>query len=249
MKNVNLYLWVLLLAVGFTFSSCSVKQEAEEIVEDVTTEKPSGEIVLLKDDYHPGEEIKIAYTMKSDTKKEGWIGIAPSGAAGGQKSGSDVNIETKDINNEIGVLTFNAPTEPGDYQISMTTKNGQNEPEEITKVSITVMDPEAETRNISASIELDKDKDTYAPGESITITYTAPSTFDRTAWIGLVPSIIEHGNERTNYQESIMRKDLAGNTSGKMTFTAPDMPGVYNLRMFNSTTNGQEVEDVKIIVK
>jgi hypothetical protein len=81
------------------------------------------------------------------------------------------------------------------------------------------------------------------------ITYTAPSTFDKTAWIGLIPSIIEHNNEKTNYKESIMRKELAGNTSGKMTFTAPDMPGVYNLRMYNSTTNGREVEDVKIIVK
>jgi hypothetical protein len=246
MKNVNLYLWVLLLAVGFTFTSCSVKQEAEEIVEDVTTEKPSGEIVLLKDDYNPGEEIKLAYTLKSDEKKQGWIGIAPSGAAGGQKSGSDANIETKDINNDIGVLTFNAPTEPGDYQISMTTKNGQNEPEELTKVSITVVDPEAETRNISPSIEIEKD--TYAPGENIVLNFTAPSTFDKTAWIGLVPSIIERDNERTNYNESIIRKEIAGNTSGKITFTAPDMPGVYNLRMYNSTTNGQEVENVKVIV-
>lgn len=252
MKNLNLYLWILLLAVGFSFSSCSVKEDAEDVVQDVkeeVTTEPAGEIVLLKDDYDPGEEIKIAYTLKSDTKKEGWIGIAPSGAAGGQKPGSDANIETKNINKDIGVLTFNAPKEPGDYQITMTTKNGQNEPEEITKVSVTVVDPEAEKRNISASIELDKDKDTYAPGENITITYTAPSTFDKTAWIGLVPSIIEHDNERINYQESIMKKELAGNTSGKMTFKAPDMPGVYNFRMYNSTTNGQEVEDVKIIVK
>lgn len=253
MKNLNLYLWILLLAIGFTFTSCSVKEDAEEVVEDVTedvTTETTGEIVLLKDDYDPGEEIKIAYTLKSDQKKEGWIGIAPSGAAGGQKSGSDSNIETKNIDKEIGIVTFNAPTEPGDYDISITTKGDEsNEPEEVTKVSITVIDNEAETKDISPSIELDKDKDTFAPGEDIMITFKAPSTFDKTAWIGLIPSIIEHDNERTNYQESIMKKEIAGNTSGKMTFKAPDMPGVYNIRMYNSTTNGHEVDNVKIIVK
>jgi hypothetical protein len=240
-------LWVFLFALGLSLTACSVKQEAEEIVEDVTTEKPSGEIVLLKNDYQPGEEIKLAYTIKSDEQKQGWIGIAPSGAAGGEKTGTDTHIETKDINNEIGVLTFNAPVAPGDYDISMTTKGDDNtEPQEVTKVSITVVDPEAETKDISPSIEIEKD--TYAPGESIMLSYNAPSTFDKTAWIGLVPSIIERDNERTNYNESIIRKEIAGNTSGKMTFTAPDMPGVYNLRMYNSTTNGREVENVKIIV-
>ncbi len=247
MKNKSFLLWLFLFALGFSFTACSVKQEAEDIVEDVTKDKPSGEIILLKDDYNPGEEIKLAYTIKSEPKKEGWIGIAPSGAAGGEKPGNGENIETKDINNDIGVLTFNAPTKPGDYDISMTTKGDQtNEPEEVTKVSITVVDPDAETRNISPSIEIEKD--TYAPGENIVVNFTAPSSFDKTAWIGLVPSIIERDNERMNYNESVIRKEIAGNTSGKITFTAPEMPGVYNLRMYNSTTNGREVENVKVIV-
>jgi len=42
------------------------------------------------------------------------------------------------------------------------------------------------------------DKSTYAPGETIKVEYTADPNWDKSAWIGIIPSEIAHGKESEN---------------------------------------------------
>lgn len=244
MKTLRTVIGILTFSLLFAFTSCSVDDKAEEVVEEVTTDEPNGEIILMKNEYNPGEEIQIAYKIESETERTGNIEIVPSGAAGGNESSK----MEKGFNDNVGSMTFNAPNNPGDYNIKMNTQDGNGKSKkEITSVSITVIDPDAERREIDAEIEVDKD--TYSPGENIEVTFSAPSTWDRSAWIGLVPSIIDHGNERMNFKEALSKENISGRISGKITFKAPETPGVYDIRMHNSTTNGTEVEDITLTVK
>ena len=265
---------VFILAVCFSLASCSIKEDAENVVQEITTDKPSGEIIVLKDEFNPGEEIRLAYTLDSDTLTGGTIKLlgTETGAAGRNETGNngnrnengdkdntnepvnneanDTSREEKAFNKNIGVLTFTAPTEPGTYELAMYTKdldgNSTDGMDEISSITIKVIDPDVETRSLDADMEISKES--YSPGETITVNYTAPSAWDNTAWIGIVPSIVDHGNERENFKNKLEHKNLSG-PKGTLTFTAPQTPGVYDLRMHNSDKDGMEVEDIRIIVK
>lgn len=252
---------IFLLAVCFSLASCSIKEDAENVVQDITTDKPSGEIIVLKDEFNPGEEIRLAYTLDSDTLTGGTIKLVStgSGAASSNETGNNKTVnnqnentarEEKAFNKNIGVLTFTAPTEPGTYELAMYTKDldgsSTDGMDEISSITIEVIDPNAEARSLDADMEISKES--YSPGETITVNYTAPSAWDNTAWIGIVPSIVDHGNERENFKNKLEHKNLSG-PKGTLTFTAPQTPGVYDLRMHSSDKDGMEVEDIRIIVK
>jgi hypothetical protein len=93
------------------------------------------------------------------------------------------------------------------------------------------------------------DKSTYAPGEAITVTFNAPGTYQDNAWIGIIPSDVAHGDEAVNDQHDIAYQYLKGQTSGTFTFTAPDTPGAYDMRMHDTDNNGKEVASVSFTVQ
>jgi hypothetical protein len=88
----------------------------------------------------------------------------------------------------------------------------------------------------------------YSPGESITVTFSAPAGLPTNAWVGIIPSSIPHGSEATNDQNDVAYKYLQGMTSGTLTFTAPATPGNYDLRMNSSDDNGAELTYVSFTV-
>jgi len=92
------------------------------------------------------------------------------------------------------------------------------------------------------------DKDSYKPGEMITVTFTALSTYDNTAWIGIIPSHIAHGDEVLNDQHDISYQYLNGIASGTLTFTAPSTPGSYDMRMHDTDNSGKEVASTSFTV-
>ena len=95
------------------------------------------------------------------------------------------------------------------------------------------------------------DQTTFAPGEPISVHYTAEPDLNDTAWIGIVPSNIPHGSEVTNDANDIQYSQLFGQTSGVLTLTAPSQPGAYDVRM-NDTDyaweNGNEIASVPFTV-
>jgi hypothetical protein len=88
----------------------------------------------------------------------------------------------------------------------------------------------------------------YTPGESITVTFTAPSGLPTDAWVGIIPSSTPHGSEPVNDQYDIDYEYLNGMTSGTLTFNAPTAPGTYDLRMNSTNYNGIELTYVTFTV-
>jgi hypothetical protein len=98
----------------------------------------------------------------------------------------------------------------------------------------------------SSTLKIDKDK--YLPNEVFTVTYVAPAEFEKSAWIGIIPSGIQHGSESTNDKHDLTYQYLNKSTSGQFTFRAPSNPGSYDLRMHDTDNNGKEVASVTFTV-
>ena len=92
------------------------------------------------------------------------------------------------------------------------------------------------------------DKTSYAPGESIRVQFSASGNWARDAWIGIIPSNIQHGSEPVNDQHDITYQYIEKRTSGVMTFTAPG-PGQWDFRMHDTDGNGREVGHVSFTVQ
>ena len=93
------------------------------------------------------------------------------------------------------------------------------------------------------------DKKVYAPGEMITVTFTASPSYQTNAWIGIIPSDVPHGDEAVNDQHDIAYQYLDGMTAGALMFNAPTAPGSYDMRMHDTDSSGIEVASVTFKVK
>ena len=100
-----------------------------------------------------------------------------------------------------------------------------------------------------AGPSLATDSSVYAPGATITVTFTAAAGLPTNAWVGIIPSNIPHGDEAQNDTYDLAYQYLNGMTSGTLTFSAPTEPGSYDLRMNDSDSNGKEIASVTFTVK
>ncbi len=86
--------------------------------------------------------------------------------------------------------------------------------------------------------------------------FTAKVTFSELpqgsdAWIGIVPSSIPHGEEGKNDENDIQYLYLSDLMNGIAGFTAPETPGAYDLRVFDSDNSdiGVEVAYISFIIE
>jgi hypothetical protein len=93
------------------------------------------------------------------------------------------------------------------------------------------------------------DKDTFACGEEIAVTFTAPSSFTEKAWVGIIPSEVPHGSESQNDQHDIAYRYLDKQVAGVLDFYAPGKAGNYDFRMNDTDDDGKEVASVSFTVK
>lgn len=96
---------------------------------------------------------------------------------------------------------------------------------------------------------LDTDKNSYAPGETITVTFSAPAGLPTDAWVGIIPTEVPHGDEAQNDTFDLTYQYLNGMTSGTMVFSAPLLPGTYDFRMNDTDNNGKEIASVTFTVQ
>lgn len=89
---------------------------------------------------------------------------------------------------------------------------------------------------------------TVKPGETIQVNFTAPSGYASNAWIGIIPSDIQHGSEALNDQHDLSYKYLSKQTSGTFDFKAPVKEGNYDFRLHDTDNNGKEVAYVSFTV-
>jgi len=199
-------------------------------------------LVLDKTTFAPNEEFQVYITVPSQYPAEAWVGIIPSEVPHGEEAVNDENdIDYQYIDRQIsGTLTFVAPQTPGSYDLRLNDGTGL----ETASVTFSVVIPSGD---VEPSLRLDKT--TFAPGEEIRVTFTAPSWYPAGAWVGLIPSDVPHGDAAVNDENDIEYEYLDGQTSGVLIFTAPDEPGSYDLRMNDSDQDGKETASVTFEVK
>jgi hypothetical protein len=101
---------------------------------------------------------------------------------------------------------------------------------------------------LSSAQELRLDTNNFYPGANIQVYFEAPGSFDRSAWVGIIPSSMAHGSEAENDKYDLTYQHLDKRTSGTLTFKAPQEPGSYDLRMFDTDDNGREAASVSFVV-
>lgn len=88
----------------------------------------------------------------------------------------------------------------------------------------------------------------FAPGEKIKVSFKASKKYGENAWIGIVPSNIEHGSAEENDLNAISYQYMDKKSKGSMTFQAPIKYGTYDVRMHDDEF-GKEVAFVTFEVK
>jgi hypothetical protein len=188
-----------------------------------------------------GESIRVSFTPSPDFAANAWVGIIPSAVPHGSEPVNDQNDSAYQYLNKrtSGELTFAAPTQPGSYDFRMNDRDDNGV--EVATVSFLVAEPG------KASLRLEKN--TFAPGESIGVLFTASPDFAANAWVGIIPSAVPHGSEPVNDQNDSTYQYLNKRTSGELAFAAPTQPGSYDFRMNDRDDNGKEVASVSFRVE
>jgi hypothetical protein len=84
-------------------------------------------------------------------------------------------------------------------------------------------------------------KSEFKPGEEITVTLSNEDwVVGADAWVGIIPSEVEHGDETLADEYDIDYYYLESLENGKAVFTAPDA-GKYDIRIFSSDNEGEEI--------
>jgi hypothetical protein len=118
---------------------------------------------------------------------------------------------------QSGNVNFTAPSQAGQYEFRYFLNNGYTKV--ATSNTVTVGGGEVTTFSLNAS------PSTVNPGQSITVTWTAPSGQSALDWIGLY----KVGDPDTGYSAW---QHTGGTQSGNTTFTAPSQAGQYEFRYF-----------------
>lgn len=221
---------VVVLALGAVFALPTMAQ-----IEDTS-------MWLDKTNFNPGERIVVHFRAPASFSTSAWIGLIPSDIPHGSEATNDQHdIEYKYLKGMTsGTLYFTAPRKAGMYDFRMNDRDDNGT--EVGSMSFYVVAP------TGGGVSLSLDKRGYRPGEQIKVTFTAPATYHRSAWIGIIPSSVPHGSEATNDQHDVAYKYLEGMTSGTFYFTAPSTPGSYDMRMHDTDSNGSEVSSVSFTV-
>ena len=97
--------------------------------------------------------------------------------------------------------------------------------------------------NTAAEATLTLSKAVYEPGEDITVTVKNYDQYGATAWVGVIPVDIAHGEEGLNDENDSDYEYLSGSEDGVVILSAPTVVGKYDVR-FNSdddSTIGKEI--------
>lgn len=106
------------------------------VVRESNVENP---VLWLADlQFSPGQEIKLHYKTPSWVKTNAWIGIIPANIPHGSEAENDRHdLKYQYVKSSAdGVLTFNAPSNPGNYSFRMHDSDANGK--EISNIGFTV---------------------------------------------------------------------------------------------------------------
>ncbi len=198
--------------------------------------------------YNLGEPITVMFAVDSTTnlEKTAWIGLLqasnPHGSAT-ENDKFDLAYEYLEGRRE-GSMTFKAPDEPGDYDMRLhDSETGK----EITSVAFKVTGSLKPL--VGNALRLNKTR--YAANEEIIITVSikAEDKKDESAWLGIVPAAVDHGDEENNDRYNLGYKFLGKLLYGQTILPAPKAPGLYDIRLHDTDTKGRELAFVSFLVE
>jgi len=213
------------------------------LVAGAVSYEQGAELAIDKTSYAPAESIRVQFSASGNWARDAWIGIIPSNIPHGSEPVNDQHDITYQYieKRTSGVMTFTAPG-PGNWDFRMHDTDGNGR--EVAYVSFTI--GQAAPKSSDANLVLEKT--VFAQGEPIRVSFIASGNWARDAWIGIIPSNIQHGSEPVNDQHDITYQYIEKRTSGVMTFTAPG-PGNWDFRMHDTDVNGREVGHVSFTVQ
>ena len=192
----------------------------------------------------PGSEIIVHFWTPQTYANDAWVGIIPSSVRHGSEAVNDQNdISYQYLSGRTeGIMTFRAPDQAGNYDFRMhnTDNNGQ----EVASITFEVGQVQE-----TGDAYLELEQDIVPPGGRISVRFVAPSGLPNDAWVGIIPSHVEHGSESRNDQYDLTYQYLSGRTEGVLTFTAPSSPGEYDFRMHDTDNSGHEIASVSFVVR
>ncbi len=187
-------------------------------------------VSLNKTSFLPGENIQIQYSTGRPPLNSAWLGIIPSNVAHGKESENDAHdVNYAYIPNAEGSVELAAPLQAGSYDIRMNYDGA-----ELASATFQVQAVDYKT-----SIKLNKN--TFTPGEEITLTFTTALPLPKTAWIGIIPSNVPHGKSDVNDQHDVSYQYVEGKNSATLKFEAPSAAGSYDFRLHDADGNGTEI--------
>lgn len=234
----NLLVCLVLLLVG-----CN--QPSTTVVEPTTTPAPvaaglQADVQLDKETYRPGEQINVT-VIGADLSADGWVGIVPPDVAHGSEATNDqYDLDFRKLE-ELSGINMAAPLQPGRYEMRLNDKDDDGK-----EVAARGFEVKGEA---PSQVKLELSAESYKPGETILVHFETPAGFDRSAWIGVVPSVVEHGQESVNDENDAGYVHLAGRTLGQVELVAPPEPGSYDIRLNDNDSDGKEVASVTFAVK
>ncbi len=211
----------------------------------------NGPINISQQNVKSGEAIQVNFNFSSEFPENAWIGIVPSHIEHGSEAINDkFDVSYQYLKKrKSGTLIFNAPDKEGkyDFRLNNTDDNGK----EIAYVSFWVNNSKIvnSATGDKNSQALSINFETVKSGATIYVSFNALSSYPENAWIGIVPSNVEHGSEAVNDKFDVSYQYLKKRTSGTLEFKAPDKEGSYDFRMNDTDNNGKEIASVTFIVR
>lgn len=125
------------------------------------------------------------------------------------------------------IMTLNAPDKVGVYEVRF---HGSNKRIFIKRLVFLVGDPNLD--GLSYSL----DKQVYAPGETITLTYTGNQDLFERTWFGMF------NNSETKYYNRLAYRFIDDKLKGTISFEAPATEGNYSISWFYADQGPQLLE-------
>lgn len=197
------------------------------------------DVQFSKETYEPGEEISVLPIAMGLTESA-WLGVVPSDTEHDSASAIEKASLNRRTLTERSKLFVVAPNEPGSYEVRLVDQ-AQNGKELAYRGFKVVSAPPVER----ASIKLAEGA-SIAPGGTLKVDFAVPLGFEKKAWIGIVPSQIEHGSAATNAAAELGREDLEGRAKGTVELVLPADSGSYDVRLNNGE---KEVASLSTLVR
>ena len=177
-------------------------------------------LALDKSEYEPGSPITVTFAGMSGSTQD-YVSTAPAG------SPNSTYMQYTYVNAALeGTATLTAPAQPGTYEVRAFFR----EDETILRASVPftvsggTIEPTPGELTDAARATLSLDQATYAPGESVKVTYS-DMYGDRQDYVAISAA----GTPNSSYLQYVYTE---AKREGTATLTAPTTPGTYEVRAF-----------------